>query len=344
MIKEPLVSIIIPVYNVEQYLSECMESVLKQTYTNLEILLVDDGSTDSSPKICDKYASQDFRVKVIHKKNGGPMSACLMGIREAAGEYLAFMDSDDWIDLSMIEELVKETNGSDREIICSNYVIEKKNKAVRITQSLKPGIYEREAIEKEIFPCFLGNEERKIHGSRCMKLISKNLLIHKADRVSLDVSMGEDLFLIFLAVLDAHRIVIVEEGYYYHYRFLENSLVHKYKPHLYEEIGTLYQSLKGLIDNKRMKEEQRKTLLKQLQKEYVFLFFLVLKNELRGCGRDCVSRIKIIVGEAKREKGLENVSVKVRGRANKLLYMIWNSPGTLQILTVRCIIRIFDKL
>ena len=140
MIKEPLVSIIIPVYNVEQYLSECMESVLKQTYTNLEILLVDDGSTDSSPKICDKYASQDFRVKVIHKKNGGPMSACLMGIREAAGEYLAFMDSDDWIDLSMIEELVKETNGSDREIICSNYVIEKKNKDDSIDIYLDDGI------------------------------------------------------------------------------------------------------------------------------------------------------------------------------------------------------------
>ena len=127
MKKQPLISIIIPVYNVEQYLDECMASVLNQTYTNIEVVLVDDGSKDRSPSMCDEYAKKDSRVQVIHKENGGPMSACIAGVEKSKGEYLAFMDSDDWIDLTMMEELVKETSGNEKEMICSNYIIEKMN-------------------------------------------------------------------------------------------------------------------------------------------------------------------------------------------------------------------------
>ncbi len=102
----PLVSIVIPVYNVELYLDECVQSVLQQTYRELQIILVDDGSTDSSGKICDRYARQDKRVKVIHKPNGGLSSARNTGLDAADGEYIYFLDSDDYIEPDAIEQLI----------------------------------------------------------------------------------------------------------------------------------------------------------------------------------------------------------------------------------------------
>ena len=101
----PLISVIVPVYNVEKYLPKCIDSILAQTYTNLEILLVDDGAKDSSGAICDEYAQRDSRIRVIHKENGGLSDARNRGIEEARGEYFGFIDSDDYIDADMYEVL-----------------------------------------------------------------------------------------------------------------------------------------------------------------------------------------------------------------------------------------------
>lgn len=344
MEREPLISVIIPVYNVEKYLDECMNSVLGQTYRNLEILLVDDGSKDRSPVMCDEYAKKDSRVRVIHKENGGPMSACVEGVKKAEGEYLAFMDSDDWIELTMMEELVKETTGNQKEMICSNYVIEKEDRSVRIRQSMKPGVYHRKEIEEQLFPCLLGQEERRIHGSRCMKLISKELISGNLEYGKLDVSMGEDLYLIFLAILDASRIVVAEEGYYYHYRFVNSSLVHRYKPQMRQEVGRLYENLEQVIRQKVKKQEWQKMFLQELKQEYIFLSFYVLKNELRGPKKGCIMRIRDYVTEEKKKKKLDGISVEVRGKANRLLYWIWRQPCALSVRTVRLIIHIFDRM
>ena len=114
-----LVSIIIPVYNVEKYLAECIESVLKQTYQNIEILLIDDGSPDNSGKICDEYEEKDSRVRVIHKENGGVSSARNVGLEQANGEYITFIDSDDFVSESYIEELyIALENGNSDLAFC----------------------------------------------------------------------------------------------------------------------------------------------------------------------------------------------------------------------------------
>lgn len=107
----PLISIIIPVYKVEDYLEECVNSVLNQTYRNLEVILVDDGSPDNCPALCDNYARQDKRIKVIHKPNGGLSDARNEGLKNASGEYVLFLDSDDfYIDNEAISQLVKEVH------------------------------------------------------------------------------------------------------------------------------------------------------------------------------------------------------------------------------------------
>ena len=107
---EKLISVIVPVYNVEEYVEKCVLSIINQTYKNLEIILVDDGSTDNSGKICDEIAIKDNRIKVIHKKNGGLSDARNVGIDIAKGDYLGFVDSDDYIDPDMYSILLNNMN------------------------------------------------------------------------------------------------------------------------------------------------------------------------------------------------------------------------------------------
>lgn len=132
------VSVIIPVYNVEKYLEECIESVIKQTYKNLEIILVDDGSKDNSGYICDEYKKKDERIKVIHKPNGGLSDARNVGIDIAKGEYIAFLDSDDYIEEDMYEILVKNIEKANADIsICQVYYVYKDEKRTTHT----PNVY-----------------------------------------------------------------------------------------------------------------------------------------------------------------------------------------------------------
>lgn len=115
------ISIIVPVFNAEMYIERCIESVLKQTYTDFELLLVNDGSTDNSRNICDAYAQKDKRIRVITKNNEGPSAARNSALKIATGEYIGFIDSDDWIDKDMYNILVKSAQENDSDVVCSGY-------------------------------------------------------------------------------------------------------------------------------------------------------------------------------------------------------------------------------
>ena len=342
----PVISIVIPVYNVEQYLEECMKSILHQTYSKLDIVLVDDGSNDTSPEMCDEYAREDSRVQVVHKANGGLVSAWMAGVEISKGEYLVFVDSDDWVELNMIEELVKYTSGNKHEIICSNYIIEKKNKSIYVKQSMEPGIYARKDIVEKIHPDIMGVENRRIHCSRCMKLFSKELILENIKYAKKEIKMGEDMNITFSAILDAERIVVTEEGFYYHYRLVESSMIHKYDPKLYDNNKFLYKTLREIVESKNKEEkiEEEEILLNGLQKEYIFLLFYVLKNELRGPWKGCAARIKRIVREARQESGIHQVKVGVKNKANMLLYLILKYPNTMNVTLGKAAIEVFDRL
>lgn len=128
---QELVTVIVPVYNVEAYLRKCVESIICQTYDKLEIILVNDGSTDNSSKICDEYLQKDERIKVIHKKNGGQSSARNVAINVCKGSYIAFIDSDDWVESDYIEQFMKSI--SQDTIVCCGYNVVYKTKIVENT-------------------------------------------------------------------------------------------------------------------------------------------------------------------------------------------------------------------
>ena len=123
-IKEAVVSIIVPVYKAEKYIHQCIDSLLAQTYSNIEVILVDDGSPDNCGKICDEYAAKDCRVKVIHQQNGGVSVARQTGIDHATGEYSIHADPDDWVELNMIEELVAKAVADNADMVICDYISE----------------------------------------------------------------------------------------------------------------------------------------------------------------------------------------------------------------------------
>lgn len=342
--RKPLVSVVVPVYNIADYLQECLDSIRKQTYSNLDIILVDDGSTDGSSLICGRYAKTDYRVRVFTKKNGGLISAWSYGVKQAIGEYVCFIDGDDWIESDMIEDLVKKSHGDCKEIVCGNYIIERgdKKESTKVTQGLPAGTYDRKAIEKYIIPQLLGNEKRSIHSSRCMKLISKELIVDNIQYTNDAVTMGEDLNIMYPVFLDAERMTIIEQGYYYHYRFVDSSMAHKYNPVLAQKIDILYYTIKNIIISKIDNTDIQEQILVNLKKEYIFLLFLTIKNELRGSMKGYARRIKKQILDRKSEE-LKDIEIKVETKANKLLYMVWKKPNILTIGAAKIAISLFDR-
>ena len=167
-----LISVIVPVYNIKEYLPRCVESITKQTYSNLEILLVDDGSTDGTGALCDELAQKDSRIRVYHKKNGGSSSARNLGLKEAKGELVAFVDSDDYIEADMYERLIKGMQVWKAEIaqIGRDEVDESGNKLPDVCVPPQKD----EFVESEVFM-----KELLLHKgdcSFCTKLIKKDLL------------------------------------------------------------------------------------------------------------------------------------------------------------------------
>lgn len=204
MEKEKLLSIIVPVYNVEKYLKRCMDSILNQTYKELEIILVDDGSQDNSGHICDEYAALDRRVRVIHKKNSGASSARNIGVNVAKGEYLAFVDSDDWLELSMYAELIYliekydldiagcgavEINGEKKKYImpgnkCVNHIFYNDAVAEQYFHGflyvvIWNKVYKREIVDGIISPESYHNEDNYVSG-RYLFRAKRMMMINKA--------------------------------------------------------------------------------------------------------------------------------------------------------------------
>lgn len=155
-------SVIVPVYNVEKYIRKCVDSILAQTFTDFEVILVDDGSPDSCPQICDEYGKKDKRVRVIHKPNGGLVSARNAGILSAKGDYITYVDSDDWIKpnlLQFVHDRIAESSAPvDMVLFASNNVYS--DRVTEMRNRVQEGWYDRERLEKEIFPYLLSDRRK----------------------------------------------------------------------------------------------------------------------------------------------------------------------------------------
>ena len=328
------ISVIVPVYNVEEYLRECVDSLIHQTYRNLEILLVDDGSGDGSGAVCDEYAEKDKRVRSIHKENGGLISAWKRGVSESSGAYLCFVDSDDWVELTMMEEMARHLTGQEREIIASDYVIERQEGGERVYQKLSPGEYLEEDMRREVIPNLLGREKRYVTISRCMKLIARRLIEENQKYSDPAVVVAEDTTIMLPALIDCRRLVIMDHKAYYHYRYIRESMIHKYNPGLYDNIKLVVQITRRIVEDKFAGEEKERRL-GQVDQEAVFWLMLVLKNEARGNKSGYRKNIISLCRSCEVRNLVRNTPVTVEERSNKLLYLVMRHPGHLTVSLLR---------
>ena len=223
----PKVSVIVPVYNAEKYLTECVESIRKQTIEDIEIILVDDGSTDTSPAMCDAFAVQDPRVKVIHKPNGRASSARNAGIRAATGEFIAFVDSDDWISPDMYEKML-EPNA---DVCLCDYVRFSGEKEFPFSQpNVSGGFYNREQMKKDIFPhLVMDGLEYPITISNWALLIRRSVIADSNLSYREDIHISEDAPFGSEVLYCANSFAYLKNHYFYHYRVTEGSSSRTYK-------------------------------------------------------------------------------------------------------------------
>lgn len=220
------VSVIIPVYNAEKYLTCCLDSVTAQTLNEIEIICVNDGSTDKSPQILESYAKKDNRIKVIHKENGGLVSARKAGIAAARGEYVGYVDSDDWIEPDMYERLFEKIQRFGCDIVASGLFRQFSESTVKVTNTIAPGLYDRDRIQKEILPRMLYNGlyyQMGVRPNLVNKLFRKEILLCTQMKVPEGITNGEDVAVTYLSILYADRICLTDE-IYYHYRQHDSSM------------------------------------------------------------------------------------------------------------------------
>lgn len=203
-----LISVIVPIYNVEKYLNRCIKSIVNQTFKNLEIILVDDGSSDKSPEICDEWAKKDKRIKVFHKKNGGLSDARNVGLKAAFGKYIGFVDSDDWIADKMYEKLLQSINETHSQIAaCSVEMIWENTKKRKMLTPQINCVMEREEAQKALL------EETILKQPVWYKLYEKSVL---KDIWFEKGKLYEDDYWSYQVVHNAHKVSVIDYiGYFY---------------------------------------------------------------------------------------------------------------------------------
>ena len=279
------IGIIVPVYNVERYLQQCINSIIAQSYKDWKLILVDDGSTDNSGVICDKYAASDDRIIVVHKKNGGLVSAWKRGIEELPNDidYITFVDSDDWITKDFLVELDNKRQESQADIVVSRLCgIYSDGRTTLSTFPVKVKFYNRTEMEKELFPFLLyaGDfHKRGLPCSRCGKLIKKELMISNLKYVSEKTTYAEDLNITFPMFLDAQSIDMIENGScLYMVRKNPDSMTRAYDRNMLDSINYVYNSLFRIIKEKNKVD----VFKKQIFADYLAASVQYYKNELQN--------------------------------------------------------------
>lgn len=325
-----LVSIIVPIYNVEKYLEECIQSILTQTYENLDIILVDDESPDKCPEICEYYAKQDSRISVIHKKNGGLGYARNSGLDIAKGEYVMFVDSDDYLIKTAVETLVKCAHEYDAQFVKAAFkkVDDNKNILFEKTQQFK--IFDKTSIEYELRPRMLGSSPTKSDSIEMsvwatlydMNTIKTTNLRFDSERVIVSEDMPFNLS--YLSYCDTALMI---DKVIYYYRYNPNSLTERYIPNKFNRIVDMFNQIQHRFPILTTRESIRLSRL----------FFVYLKKYIKlELTRPNASNAEIIDGIKSICKNPQTISMiknypitKIPIKQRIFIYLVKNNSAAI---------------
>lgn len=249
----PKLSVIVPVYNTEKYLRECIDSILAQTFTDFELILVDDGSSDRSGAICDAYAEVDDRIRVIHQKNGGVTKARKTGVGCACGTYFSFIDSDDWIHPEMFERMVAKCLETNADIVVCDMYLESSRRTESSPSLAEEGFYSKLELRDKIYPTMLMNVRFRrpgILGSSCNKIFCRKVLDQVFWQVDDSFVYAEDSLFCYAALLESNGVFVLRKPLY-HYRQHSESAMHQYNgKRRYENALRSYYAYQRFLQNR----------------------------------------------------------------------------------------------
>ncbi|MCH5166331.1 MAG: glycosyltransferase [Erysipelotrichales bacterium] len=323
-----MITVIIPVYNVEKYLEKCVNSVLVQTYKDLEIILVDDGSTDSSSLLCDKLKSKDNRIKVIHKKNQGLGLARNSGLKVASGQYVTFVDSDDFIDQDLVLNLLSAINKNGIDTAIGGFKrIEENDKIVR-EEHYVAELYTGENVLKSLLPRLLGSAPEKSDSLRpsvwnclySMDIIKKHKILFPSERDYISEDIIFDLHYYQYA-----KGVQVLDNISYNYRINDNSLTRKYKKDGYYLFKKLYKKELEIVEKYNILEYTKNRITRQF---FVNTLECIRQEKVRIAKKsfkDCLECLKNICADNTLLNAIEEYPVRKLGiRQQLFLFMVKN--------------------
>lgn len=239
-----MVSLIVPVYNAQKYLDKCINSLLAQTYKDIEIILVDDGSTDDSLKICNKYADLDARVKVFHQENAGVSAARNYGLDNCCGDYVSFVDSDDWVEQAMVEEMLALLASTNADMGIFGYYIVNNGKQITARVAEKNEVIDiSENVERIVQLC-LSSVINPPHS----KIYKQAILEEYQIRFDVDTSLGEDFIFNLEYVSHIESVALGKEKLYYYKSDNNGSLTNQFRKNLLHEELKMYQKFVSVMN------------------------------------------------------------------------------------------------
>lgn len=242
-----LISVVVPIYNLDAYLYQCVRSIVDQSYRQLEIILVDDGSTDNALEICEYFRKADPRVKVIAQPNGGLVSARKAGLNASTGQYVFYVDGDDWIEPDCLAQYHQLAVAHDADMVIGDYKREFLGNFLTVRNAIAPGVYPRERIEREILPSMISQGSFFSHGLKTYswgKLYKRSLILDLQNQVPEQVMVAEDAALIYPAIAQSRTIVIASIALC-NYRQRPNSILKstQFDPRETERIAAAFRYL-----------------------------------------------------------------------------------------------------
>lgn len=263
---------IIPLYNAENYIETCVRSILGQSWKDMEILIVDDGSTDNSLAVCRKIATQDERIRILTKPNEGLVRTRKRGLEAAKGNYVTFVDADDWMDSEAYGHLISKLEVYGADLVAYGLIEEYKDRSVRQTNSIPEGFYSGKQMETDIYPYMLCNMEFFKFGilpNIVCKLAKRELFLRAQMQVNDQIDIGEDVDCTYHMLMETENILVTNDTPY-HYRKHQSSMM--WKETVFDRTQALFRDLDSLFRFHKQYENFRHQL------DYYMLFLVSLKQ------------------------------------------------------------------
>lgn len=279
------ISIIVPIYNVDKYLKQCLESIKNQSYTNFEVIMVNDGSTDNSGKICEEY-TKDSRFILINQKNQGLSEARNTGLKNISGEYILFVDSDDWIESNCLAEGIFEIRRNSSDVIFFPYIKEKELSQEKVKLFDKEQIFDKENIKKIILRRLFGllNEEFKFPlklenlNTAWGKFYKKEII--KEEFIDTKLIGTEDCIFNIYNLINADKISYIEKTYYHYRKTNTGSLTKNYKRNLFCQWNYLYKLMENFISKNKLEINYKEALNNRIILNIFALALNILQSNL----------------------------------------------------------------